>query len=401
MKYTKSDIPEDLRDSIDEDIYLEFMNSADVRKQSKEFDETHGARGILDCMQTKNAVNSLIGLVNTGSESSFQLLMQTLACSVVYIINKDDASPPYKVNPTAYIVKSKDIAFADFVAIHAFTEKSFTYNLPVLKENPSIVVKKVSVTDLLTSEVGSRQIGLHLNPNEGPFDIILPPYVVNEVRKRANCHAQGDGVPQDFSEAFKWWRMAAEQRNAVAQLNRGTCYAQGDGVPQDFSEALKWWRMAAEQGDIKAQFSLGLNCFQQETDQGLAEAMEWWHKAAEQGMDRAQYLLGELYMKDKRVHQNSAEAAKWYHKAADQGFAKAQTTLGICYLQGEGVPKDYKLAYMWFNIAKTSGEPRANQGLEIASRQMTSEQIAEAKLLSRDWKLNTLSNIKHHPKPRS
>ena len=51
-------------------------------------------------------------------------------------------------------------------------------------------------------------------------------------------------------------RAAAGQGFAAAQYNLGTLYENGDGVPQDKSEAAKWYRAAAEQGDEDAQFNL-------------------------------------------------------------------------------------------------------------------------------------------------
>ncbi len=68
----------------------------------------------------------------------------------------------------------------------------------------------------------------------------------------------GEGVPQDFTEAEKWWCMAAEQGHAEAQFNLGVMYANGLGVTQDFAEAVKWYRKAAEQGDTDAQDKLGV-----------------------------------------------------------------------------------------------------------------------------------------------
>ena len=35
-------------------------------------------------------------------------------------------------------------------------------------------------------------------------------------------------------------------------------YANGEGVAQDYEEAVKWYRLAAEQGDTQAQSGLGL-----------------------------------------------------------------------------------------------------------------------------------------------
>ncbi len=56
---------------------------------------------------------------------------------------------------------------------------------------------------------------------------------------------KGRGVAQDYTEAVKWWRMAAEQGFAEALNNLGMMYGNGDGVPADFVEAHKWFDLAA------------------------------------------------------------------------------------------------------------------------------------------------------------
>ena len=38
----------------------------------------------------------------------------------------------------------------------------------------------------------------------------------------------------------------------MAQYNLAVLYANGQGVPQDYVEARKWYRKAAEQGDAAA-----------------------------------------------------------------------------------------------------------------------------------------------------
>ena len=70
-------------------------------------------------------------------------------------------------------------------------------------------------------------------------------------------YADGEGVPQDYQEAVKWYRLAAEQGYADAQANLGARYDTGRGVSQDYQEAVKWYRLAAEQGYTFAQFNLG------------------------------------------------------------------------------------------------------------------------------------------------
>ena len=47
-------------------------------------------------------------------------------------------------------------------------------------------------------------------------------------------------IASDYAEAAKWYRLAADQGDASAQLNLGVSYDNGQGVPQDYSEAINW-----------------------------------------------------------------------------------------------------------------------------------------------------------------
>lgn len=51
-------------------------------------------------------------------------------------------------------------------------------------------------------------------------------------------YAEGAGVPQNYDEAMKWYRKAAEQGEAFAQSNLGFMYENGKGVPQNYDEAM-------------------------------------------------------------------------------------------------------------------------------------------------------------------
>ncbi len=62
----------------------------------------------------------------------------------------------------------------------------------------------------------------------------------------------------DYETALRELRPLANQGNAEAQFNLGVMYDKGEGVPQDDTEAVKWYRKAAEQGYAEAQYSLGL-----------------------------------------------------------------------------------------------------------------------------------------------
>ncbi|NLT49267.1 MAG: sel1 repeat family protein [Clostridiales bacterium] len=98
----------------------------------------------------------------------------------------------------------------------------------------------------------------------------------------------GIGLPRDYAEAAKWFRMAAEQGDADAQFNLAVMYNNGLGVPEDHAEAFKWCRMAAEQGHALSQFSLDgsytFGCGVPQDDSGYYENYErekdpdWWRE---------------------------------------------------------------------------------------------------------------------------
>ncbi|MFV2056054.1 MAG: tetratricopeptide repeat protein [Thiohalomonadales bacterium] len=57
----------------------------------------------------------------------------------------------------------------------------------------------------------------------------------------------------DYDSAVLQWGPLAERGNALAQFNLAMLYHSGSGVPQNETEALKWYTAAAENGYYKAQ----------------------------------------------------------------------------------------------------------------------------------------------------
>ena len=72
-------------------------------------------------------------------------------------------------------------------------------------------------------------------------------------------------------------------------------YENGRGVRQDYAEALRWYRKAAEQGDVQAQYNLGLMYYNgQGVRQNFHLSKEWFGKACDggvqEGCDQYRYL---------------------------------------------------------------------------------------------------------------
>ncbi|SDA97657.1 tetratricopeptide repeat protein [Mesorhizobium qingshengii] len=63
---------------------------------------------------------------------------------------------------------------------------------------------------------------------------------------------------EDYAEAFKWYRLAAEQHFPPAEHNVAVMYVEGRGVPPDKHQAEHWFRQAAEHGIADAHWGLGL-----------------------------------------------------------------------------------------------------------------------------------------------
>ena len=70
---------------------------------------------------------------------------------------------------------------------------------------------------------------------------------------------------------------------------------------------------------------------------------------------------------------------------AKQGRADALYNLGLAYSTGQGVAVDYIAAHKWFNLAAMKGSELAKTWRGQISREMSSNQIAEAQRLAREW----------------
>ena len=190
-------------------------------------------------------------------------------------------------------------------------------------------------------------------------------------------YLSGQGVPQDYAEAVKWFRKAADQGLAIAQFNLGTCYANGQGVTTNYAEAVKWFRKAAKpEGNVFNQFDPGVAesiynlgvCYENGygVPPNMVEAAKWYRKAADEGYAVAQLAIANCYYFGAGVTIDKSEAVKWFRKVAERGDAEAQYSLGACYANGDGVPKDIAVAYKWMNLA-------AIQGYEPATKYLSTD----------------------------
>ena len=69
-----------------------------------------------------------------------------------------------------------------------------------------------------------------------------------DAKAKANLvemYAYGDGIIQDYKEAFKWFSLSAGKNNAKAVLKLGIFYLEGHGVVQDYIKPHMWLNIAS------------------------------------------------------------------------------------------------------------------------------------------------------------
>jgi uncharacterized protein len=139
-----------------------------------------------------------------------------------------------------------------------------------------------------------------------------------------DCNSAGTLLKTAPDRAVSACRHLANKGNAGAQFNLGLMYDTGQGVPQNYAEAAKWYRRSATQGDADAQLNLGLMYNEGHgVAQNYAEAAKWFRMTAAQGQADAQYSLGALYAKGQGIPQDYVQAHVWFNLAAAQGYANA------------------------------------------------------------------------------
>ena len=100
-----------------------------------------------------------------------------------------------------------------------------------------------------------------------------------------------NGIPANREEGLKWWAKTAYFRDNYALVKLGLAYAGGAGVAVDHARAEKYFRIAAEQNDGMAQNALGALLWtgKKGVPQNRDEAIRLWQLAARQGVVEAEH----------------------------------------------------------------------------------------------------------------
>jgi TPR repeat protein len=129
-------------------------------------------------------------------------------------------------------------------------------------------------------------------------------------------------------DIFYETKMLAEWGKTTSQYELGLMYYKGQGVEQNYKEAFKWFRVSAQKGLPDAQFYLGLMYYEGKAVAcNYSNALYLFLAAAKQGQTEAQFILGDMYISGQGVKRNYIKAYAWTSIAYKNGYDQAEQNL--------------------------------------------------------------------------
>lgn len=122
-----------------------------------------------------------------------------------------------------------------------------------------------------------------------------------------------------FAQTIEELTQSAQSNNIHAQLELANRYANGQGVEESATEAFYWYKQAADNGSELAAAPLGRAYYLGiGTSVDLEDAIFWLSKAALAGDTKAPLLLGQLYEQNSGQFNNLDLAELWYTFASKE-----------------------------------------------------------------------------------
>ena len=170
------------------------------------------------------------------------------------------------------------------------------------------------------------------------------------------------GESLDFQQVANYYIAAANKGRRYAAYKVGCFYKNGtiaDIIKQDFAQAEKWLKIAADKGFLPAFKELAVLY---ETQKKYQEALETFIKGGKKGDSacaNSVALYYDIFYKRLGIERNEEEALKWYTLAIKLGSSDAMCNLGTFYYN----QKEYDKAVEWFKKSAEQGNVPALRNL--------------------------------------
>ncbi|KAL3444808.1 hypothetical protein BJX65DRAFT_282919 [Aspergillus insuetus] len=164
-----------------------------------------------------------------------------------------------------------------------------------------------------------RQVALRYWNKDGSLNPNHPAGIEKLASKAAGyiglMYMRGEGVEQNFADAFIWFKHGLTNGDALCQYQLGLMYLHGYGVQQDAFKASSYFIPAADQDLPAAETRLGVLFL----DQGdIPTATKYFELAARWGSMEAFYYLAELANNGIGRQRHCGLAASYYKMVAER-----------------------------------------------------------------------------------
>lgn len=199
------------------------------------------------------------------------------------------------------------------------------------------------------------------------------------------CYSRGNcGVNKDDLQAFKLFRMSADQGNEDALYVVSLCYRDGIGTGKNKEEQKKALFAAAKKSHVASLATIGdLYRDGNLVNRDFTMSLEYFNKAIEGGLEAAKSSAAQI------------NKIGLYWKAANDGGAEAQFNLGVCYRDGVQITANDDAATLWFEKSAAQGNHEAEYAFaEMLSRRQPSSDATDKKIVGLLQKAVAANHIK-------
>ncbi len=166
---------------------------------------------------------------------------------------------------------------------------------PLVEKRISSQASQPSVTE--AASTASEQIAIDLGSSDQRSSVqrsanerSAGQLSADQRRQMGVRYHNGEDVPQNDTQAVRWFLRAAEQGHVTAQATLGAYYWAGRGVPSDLSKAYFWSALALAQGDENSKSRLeGLasQMTQAQVSAARQQAEVWLHSHSQRPKSEA------------------------------------------------------------------------------------------------------------------
>lgn len=169
------------------------------------------------------------------------------------------------------------------------------------------------------------------------------------------------GLPICYEQAFFYYKMAADQNDAISMLSVAKCYEEGLGVERSLEQAYHCYKRIIEKGEFCHEWVKLCHCYEKGvgTQRSLLEAFNVCKQAADAGIPEAQYSIGYCYEKGICTNKSLESSFLYYKLAADQGIPDAQRRVAFHYKGGLGVEQSNEKAHFYQQLFDKQSEESA------------------------------------------